>query len=104
MKARFALPFLFTLFGAGCTYVKTDAAAQNIVLANESRVQNCQRLGTASAGVKADIIGINRKEQKVASELLALARNEAANMGGDTLVASSGIEGGKQRFTVYKCN
>ena len=94
---------LMALLTSACTYVKTDSAAQNIVLANESRVQNCKRLGTASASIKASIAGIDRKKSKVASELLALARNEAATMGGNTLVASSDIEEGRQRFAVYQC-
>jgi hypothetical protein len=99
-----AITTLFIMsFLSACTYVKTDSAAENIVLANENRIQNCKRLGTASARVKASVIGINRKSEKVASELLALARNEAASMGGNTLVASSGIQDGKQGFVVYQC-
>lgn len=101
MKATIVIAV--ALFSTGCTYVKTDSAAENIVLANESRIQNCQRLGTANASVKADIVGIDRKSTKVASELLALARNEAASMGGNTLVADSEISEGKQRFIVYQC-
>jgi hypothetical protein len=101
MRTRIATAIIF--LSTGCTYVKTDAGAENIVLANDSRVQNCKRIGTASASVKADIVGINRKSGKVASELLALARNEAATMGGNTLVASSEIKDGKQGFIVYKC-
>jgi hypothetical protein len=101
MKSTVAIAIAF--LSTGCTYVKTDAAAESVVLANESRVQNCQRIGTASANVKASVAGINRKSEKVASELLVLARNEAANMGGNTLVANSPIENGKQRFIVYKC-
>ena len=101
MKGAFAIAI--ALLSAGCTYVKTDTAAQGVVLANESRIQNCKRIGTANAKVKADIVGINRKQQKVASELLALARNEAVNLGGNTLVSDSPIEDGRQRFIVYKC-
>jgi hypothetical protein len=101
MKATVAIAI--ALLSTSCTYVKTDPTAENIVLANKSRVQNCKRIGTANTRVKADIVGINRKPQKVASELLALARNEAANIGGNTLVADSEIAAGKQRFIVYQC-
>jgi hypothetical protein len=33
----------------------------------------------------------------------ALARNSAADMGGDTVVPVSEIQDGKQTFEVYKC-
>jgi hypothetical protein len=35
--------------------------------------------------------------------LVALARNEAALMGGDTVVAESPVKDGRQLFGVYRC-
>jgi hypothetical protein len=41
--------------------------------------------------------------RKVAGELEALARNEAALMGGDTVVAELPVKDGRQVFGVYRC-
>jgi hypothetical protein len=39
----------------------------------------------------------------VATELATLARNEASNFGGDTVVPTSTVDNGRQSFGVYKC-
>jgi hypothetical protein len=46
---------------------------------------------------------IDRSKAKWAGELVDLARNKAATMGGDTIVAEWPVENGSQTFRVYKC-
>ena len=48
---------------------------------------------------------LEKKEDfgKVAGELATLARNSAAQLGGDTVVATSEITDGSQTFAVYRC-
>jgi hypothetical protein len=45
-----------------------------------------------------------RGDSKVRGELITLARNEAATMGGDSIVAESPAVQGRQTFGVYRCS
>jgi hypothetical protein len=49
------------------------------------------------------ILVVERGGQQLQDELLSLARNEAADLGGDTVVPESLIAAGKQTFGVYRC-
>ena len=48
-------------------------------------------------------LGIARPIDTLTKELALIARNSAANMGGDTIVPLTVINDGKQSFVVYKC-
>jgi hypothetical protein len=88
---------------AACTWVKpTDAGAQ-VVVADSSGISNCERKGEVESVLKSRVGAFERNATKVAGELETLARNEAAKMGGDTIVAESNVRDGKQTFAVYRC-
>ena len=63
---------------------------------------NCRKVGIVSAHTKDQVV-INRSDSKVREELLVLARNEAAKLGGDSIVAMGPPRAGEQDFTAYKC-
>ncbi len=63
---------------------------------------NCQKVGIISAHTKDQIV-VNRSDSKVREELLVLARNEAARLSGDTIVAMGPPRDGAQDFTAYRC-
>lgn len=86
-----------------CNWVKPDDGAENIALVKPVHVQNCKKLGVASATVKHKIAGLERKSKKVNDELLTLATNEALQMQGNTIVSIGKAEEGKQSFEVYLC-
>jgi hypothetical protein len=50
------------------------------------------------------IVVVERGSQRLQDELLTLARNEAADLGGDTVVPESLIADGSQVFGVYRCS
>ena len=60
---------------------------------------SCKKLGNTSVSV-ADL---HRQPHIIADNLQTLARNAAAEMHGDTVVAASEVEEGKQKFNVYRC-
>ena len=68
-----------------------------------SEVSTCKALGNSTVSLLAKVAGINRNEEQVTKELSMLARNAAAEMGGDTVVPISAVKDGKRSFTVYKC-
>lgn len=92
------------LFVGACTWVEPVGDAANVAVVEARHITTCERIGVTSASVKDRVGFINRSDKRVAEELATLAKNSAAAMGGDTLVASSEIDEGVQEFIVYRCN
>jgi hypothetical protein len=88
---------------SSCTWVKVTAKGESVRLVQSVRaVEPCKKLGQISTKVVSQVI-FNRDPETVASELADLARNEAALMGGDTIVPASDIFDGRRSFGVYQC-
>jgi hypothetical protein len=96
-----------TLFGSlalvSCTWVEPSEQGKFVTLTKPAHVTHCQSLGTVTSSTKDTVGFIDRSEEKMAGELVDLARNKAASMGGDTIVAEGPAEGGSQTFRLYKC-
>lgn len=86
-----------------CTWVKTTPAGATVRLASASALAGCERTGKVTVSLKNRVAGVERKPTKVAEELATLARNEAASLGGDTVVAETDPSEGSQVFGVYRC-
>jgi hypothetical protein len=86
-----------------CTWVRLTSEGEKVHVAAAHEVRECERKGEVASILKSRIAGFERKPGKVAGELEALARNEAALMGGDTVVAESPVKDGRQLFGVYRC-
>lgn len=88
---------------SACTWVKISPKGEGVRLVQSQRaVESCQRLGKVNAKVVSRVV-IERDEEKVANELVTLARNEAGMLGGDTIVPISEIYDGRRVFAVYQC-
>lgn len=87
----------------GCTWVDPIAGASSVTLVKPTHVSNCKSLGTTTSQVKDKVGFVNRSDDKVAGELLTLAKNSAVEIGGDTLVAEGAPSDGTQKFRIYKC-
>lgn len=96
--------FTFTLISTACTWVKVTPQASHVAVANPANVRGCENVREVTVSVTSKVGFIKRDKNKVATELTSLARNEAVNFGGDTIVPSSTITDGRQSFDVYKCN
>jgi len=105
-KSTIAKPILLllglTLLGA-CSSIKLDPEGNNVRVLGSRDVVACKAIGKTTATVTDKVIGLKRKEHIIQKELETLARNAAANMGGDSIVPEGKLEGGKQVFKVYKC-
>ncbi len=88
---------------SACTWVKLTDAGKSVRVANIGEAADCERVGEASAHVLDKVAFVKRSREKQARELATLARNEAGQMGGNTVVAMSAIENGSRRFAVYRC-
>lgn len=86
-----------------CTWVKPSAKSHEVVLATQDQVVNCVKKGVTVSKTLSKVVVVPRGNDKVFSELVMLAKNEATILGGDTVVAEGVMEAGSQRFGVYRC-
>ena len=108
---RFASLILFgiAISQFGCTWVPLTPggeAVQSIAGASaiSSEIAGCKEKGAVNAQTRTKIGIFARSEKKIAEELESLARNNAAEMGANKIVAEGppSVEG-RQRFTAYSC-
>ena len=104
MKASgFALSIAITGLAA-CTWVEPTKEGSEVLVVKAPNVENCKKLGTTKTSVKHKLGVITRSDEKVTEELTILAKNKAAEMGGDSLVAQGEAVDGTMSFDIYKCD
>jgi hypothetical protein len=89
---------------SACTWVKPTEAGKKVTLVKAFNVKNCKNIGTTTSSVKAQLGSIERSPDKVRQELIALAQNQAADLGGDSIVALTDVEEGSMEFGIYRCS
>lgn len=96
--------FILVSFSA-CTWVKPTQLGSEVrfVEQTDRTFETCTELGTITSMVKDKIGPVNRSQEKVDLELITIAKNEAVEMGGDTIVPSGPESNGRRAFTVYRC-
>ena len=88
---------------AGCSWVEvTPAGAAVRVAQSLDEVAACKKIGATTSSVLAKV-GLERGREKVAMELETLARNQAAELGANTVVPISPVTEGKRKFGLYQC-
>ena len=93
--------FVFSL--TACAWVKVTGKGEAVrLLQSAQSLESCKKMGNVNSKVISQFI-FDRDAEKVAGELADLARNEAALMGGDTIVPVSKIIDGRRSFAVYQC-
>ena len=102
MKNLIACSLLLAL--TGCTFVKPTEEGENVALVKPMHVKDCKKLGSSTSQVKDSVAFIERRDKDVTMELVNLAKNEAAKMGGDTITSKGEPVEGRQTFEIYKCN
>ena len=114
MRTRPALVFRVLRFVAiagtaviagGCTWVKLTGGGEGVHVGTTSEVARCNKLGATHAKTSTKAAFFTRSTKKVDQELEGLARNEAADMGGDTIVPQGPTSSeGRRSFDVYRCS
>ncbi len=105
MKAmkRAVLPLALLAGVSGCTYVKVSPQGEAVSVApSVDALAECKKVGSTTVSVVAKVL-LERGKNKVAGELEALARNQAAQMQGDTVVPVTEVHDGQRKFDVYRC-
>lgn len=99
---RYAFCIVITLL-ASCTWVEPTKEGGEVNLVSAQDVETCKKLGTTNTFVKHKIGFVTRSEEKVTGELVTLAKNSAAEKGGDSIVATGPASEGSMSFGIYKC-
>jgi hypothetical protein len=86
-----------------CTWVKLSEEGKAVRVAKQGEITGCDSKGRTHAQTTDRVVIFARRDQPIRLELESLARNEAALMGGDTIVPASSLERGRQTFDVYRC-
>lgn len=91
------------VFASACAWVSPNVDSHHVALVKPRAVTNCDPLGQTTSKTLSKIVVVKRNEEKQRNEAIILAKNQAVAMGGDTIVAKTGIEKGEQTFAVYRC-
>lgn len=104
--SRLAITAVVTLVLGGCTWVELTDAGRDVRVVEtkaEAASEDCERIGRISATTRERVMGMKRPDDTLREELAALARNEAARIGGNTIVALEAPSEGRQPFAVWRC-
>ena len=88
---------------AACATVRLTSSGEKARLLTVDEAANCEKLGRTVINIKPSLLSVPRPQAVIVKDLRILARNNAANMGGDTVAPVSGVSNGQQTFEVYKC-
>jgi hypothetical protein len=92
------------LIAGGCTWVKLTSPGEGVRVGTASQVAACERLGATHAKTSTKVGFFSRSRKKIDEEIERLARNEAADMGGNAIVAQGPTSSeGRRSFDVYRC-
>jgi len=86
-----------------CTWVEPTKEGSEVLVVEASNVETCKKLGTTTTSVKHKVGIITRSDEKVTEELTILAKNKAAEMAGDSIVAQGETVEGSMSFDIYMC-
>ncbi len=104
MKFNYYILCLSIICLPACTWVETTKEGQEVALVRPFNVSNCSKLGTTNVSVTHKIGIITRGDEAVTEELVIVAKNIAAERGGDSIVARAPAVEGKMSFDIYKCD
>ena len=94
--------FLFTVFTlTGCAFVQVSEEGAAVTQASATDVVNCTEVGNIDSQTQSRVL-LERGSAKVKQELIDLARNQAASMGANAIVAIGEPENGRQSFRAYR--
>jgi len=103
--SRIAIALSSTLlFGFGCAWVELSESGEKVRVLSPAEVASCQKLGATHSKTSTRAGIFARRHEKVDEELDYLARDEAAQMGGDTIVPQGPTTAeGRRSYDVYRC-
>lgn len=103
-RSRWVAPAAATVLLLGaCSWVPLKPEAEQVRVRAEGDVSGCERLGKTHTRTLERVGPFPRRERKILEELEALARNEAVQMGGNSVAPLEGMLGGERDYGIYRC-
>jgi len=103
MNRKMLFPLAGALLTSACSFVDLKPAAEEVLVLQPHQTRECQQIRRTTSQVLDKIWFINRNKERMAEELATLARNTAAESGGNAISAENEIENGRQSFIIYDC-
>ena len=103
MKQKLILLALMPALLTACSFIPKNPGADKVLVLPLERVKNCVELGQTKVQVLDRVGFLARRSASIEADLQRLAKNNAVDMGGDTVSALTGVINGRQTFGVYKC-
>lgn len=103
MKLQYYALTLCIIFLPACSWVKPTIESNEVTLVKPFNVKTCKKLGSTVATVTHKVGIITFNDDVIMEELVTLAKNRAAKMGGDSVVAQPPVVDGSMSFEIYKC-
>jgi len=88
---------------SACSWVQPLPGAFKVAYLPASEVIDCKKLGSTHASVLDKVGFYQRDNEAVKQDLIAVARNTAVDMRGDTIVSTSVLQNGRMEFDIYRC-
>ena len=96
--------FIIILALTSCSWVEpTKEGSAVAVVTDAVKVEACKKLATTTSTVLDKVGFIDRTESAIIDELTILAKNKAAELGGDTIISKGPVNEGTMSFEIYKC-
>jgi len=103
-KGIFVITAIAALSACSNALIDQRVGADLVTVADANQVTNCQSKGKVTINVLSKVGFINRSSDNVEANLLKMARNEAIDKHGDTIVKGERPDVGTQTFAIYKCH
>lgn len=87
----------------GCSTVELSPEGEKVRVLTPQEIGKCRYVGKVTSSVTSQVGIVARDREVVKKEVEINARNNAGNMGGDSIVSASPLTDGKRSFDVYRC-
>lgn len=95
---------LACLFLSACAWVSLEKGAADVLVLPANRLPaDCDSLGSVTVSVLDKVGVLERHDEEVIQDLNILARNYAAERGGDTAVPRGPGTNGKREYEIFRC-
>ena len=85
-------------------WVDLTDAGRDVSIVTPATAENCERLGRVTATSREQVAGLRRDSDRLQRELKTLARNEAASLGANAILATTEVTDGRQTFDALRCD
>jgi hypothetical protein len=88
---------------AACQWVPLTPGGKQVRVMSAAEVAGCKEVATVTGKTTVTVGPMARDEAKIAREIEALARNEAAGSGANAIVPKGPVEWDQRSYVAYRC-